>query len=352
MRTLTYRLLPTSPAPPRPCSASRSAAQVTKRRLERINALLSARGVGEVSTYCAASLLAILLLVSSCDAVPQGGGRGAVESSTPYTIDHPALPNLLHASRQIYCGGEPKQRDSFAELARLGIRTIVSVDVAQPRVHAARRHGLRYVHIPIGYDGVDEHARRSIARLVRDAEAPLYVHCHHGLHRAPAAAAVAAVTIGDTSRDDAVEILRLAGTSRDYVGLWRAVRSYEPTFDNRDLPELVEVAEVDTAAAAMGLVDRAYANLVICRDARWATPKTHPDLVPAHEALLLWEGLYESRRALTDVATSEMRTWLTGAEKSARDLEAALKRGDKASATTAFETLGVSCHQCHKEYRD
>ena len=55
-------------------------------------------------------------------------------------------------------GAEPHEDVAFAELAELGVRTVVSVDGAKPQADAARHHGLRYVHIPIGYDGVSEEA--------------------------------------------------------------------------------------------------------------------------------------------------------------------------------------------------
>src|SRR5690606_17968735 len=119
----------------------------------------------------------------------------------------PHLHNLLQVSETIYTGGEPKDDAAFAALAKLGVKTVVSVDGAEPNVKAARAHGLRYVHIPIGYDGVSEEAGKSLARLVRDAQGPFYIHCHHGTHRGPAAAAVACVAAGQGTGKDALAIL-------------------------------------------------------------------------------------------------------------------------------------------------
>ena len=86
--------------------------------------------------------------------------------------DYPHLQQLIQLTQRIYSGGEPHVEQSFAELKRLGVRTIVSVDGAQPRVDTAKKYGLAYVHIPIGYDGIHSHAGLSIAKLMRTGEAP------------------------------------------------------------------------------------------------------------------------------------------------------------------------------------
>ena len=99
-------------------------------------------------------------------------------------------------TERLYSGSEPHGEEGIASLKELGVKTIVSVDGAKPAVETARKYGMRYVHIPIGYDGVPEEAGQSLARLMREAETPIYVHCHHGKHRGPAAVAVACVAGG------------------------------------------------------------------------------------------------------------------------------------------------------------
>ncbi|MEM6655987.1 MAG: hypothetical protein AAF596_09305, partial [Planctomycetota bacterium] len=77
-------------------------------------------------------------------------------------------------------------------LYRQGVRTLVSVDGARPDVALAAEHGLRYVHVPFGYDGIPREARLALTRVARDRQGGVYVHCHHGRHRGPAAAVVVA----------------------------------------------------------------------------------------------------------------------------------------------------------------
>jgi hypothetical protein len=255
-------------------------------------------------------------------------------------------------TKRLYSGSEPHGEEGIASLKELGIKTIVSVDGAKPAVETARKYGMRYVHIPIGYDGVPEDAGRSLARLMRDAETPIYVHCHHGKHRGPAAVAIACVAGCDMTGKEAIDILVRAGTSKDYTGLWRDVAAYTPPPADAELPELVEVAEVGSFTAAMAQVDRAFDNLKLCCEVKWTVPPDHPDLVPAQEALLLQEGLHEAGRNLDERYDEQFKTWLAAAEKQAIELRAALQAKDATGATTIAAQVEQACKQCHVAYRD
>ncbi len=270
----------------------------------------------------------------------------------PTQADYPALHNLLQITDTLYSGGEPHGDEAFASLEKLGIKTIVSVDGAQPDLARAKKYGLRYVHIPIGYDGIDEQAGNSFARLAQEAKTPLYVHCHHGKHRGPAAAAITCMATGDTDAAGALAILEAAGTSQDYVGLWRDVENYQVPDDSIPLPELVEQATIESLAAAMAKIDRAYDHLKLCSDNQWQRPANHPDLVPHQEALLVWEGLRESARNLSTDHDTRFVTWLSEAEGVANQLKVALKEKENEDATAAFSALKESCSQCHKAYRN
>jgi protein tyrosine/serine phosphatase len=59
-----------------------------------------------------------------------------------------------------------------------------------------------------------------LAKAVRDLPGPIYIHCHHGKHRSPAAAAVACVAAGLLAPERAPAVLKEAGTSPNYRGLF------------------------------------------------------------------------------------------------------------------------------------
>ena len=287
-------------------------------------------------------------------------GRESVDGSKGdfAAADHAELHNLMRVTGAIYCGGEPRGDDAMSSLVRLGVKTVVSVDGARPDIETARRHGLRYVHIPIGYDGIDAAAGLAIAGMIRQSDGPIYIHCHHGQHRGPAAAAIAGIASGAiTPGEQAESILRRAGVGKAYAGLWRDVENYRAPGDDADFPELREIAEVGSLAAAMAKIDRAYDHLMLFRGANGiavdaAPPDGHPDLVAAQEALLLKEGLRESARNLSGDFDERFKEWMLAAEASAGLLEQAIKDRDAVGAGRHFQTVMASCKACHDRYRN
>jgi protein tyrosine phosphatase (PTP) superfamily phosphohydrolase (DUF442 family) len=123
------------------------------------------------------------------------------------------LPNPWQIHPQVISGGLPEGDEAFRALADLGVKTLISVDGARPDVALAKKHGLRYVHLPHGYDGVPEERMQELAKAVRDLPGPIYIHCHHGKHRSPTAAAVACVGAGLLDASAAAPFLQAAGTS-------------------------------------------------------------------------------------------------------------------------------------------
>ena len=262
------------------------------------------------------------------------------------------VENLLRFRDGIYSGGEPKSDEAFSALAHLGIKTIISVDGAKPKVDIARANGLRYVHIPIGYEGISDSAADSLTRAARECKGPLLVHCHHGRHRAPAAAAIFGMAQGAASNDESIRFLKSAGTSRDYAGLWRSVAEYRVPPRDAALPALMETAKVDSLTTAMVDVNRAFERLQLCRDAGWQAPEDHPDLVPAREALLMGEGFHEASRAARDDGKRLLQKYLARAERSAVTLEHLIETRDFNAAAVQFEGIEKSCRRCHETYRN
>jgi protein tyrosine phosphatase (PTP) superfamily phosphohydrolase (DUF442 family) len=266
------------------------------------------------------------------------------------------LPNAYRLTDRLYSGGNPDGDAGFASLQRLGVRTVLSVDGARPDVERARRYGLRYVHISIGYDGPTRAQALRIAKAVRDLPGPVYVHCHHGKHRGPAAAAIARRFLDDDcSADEAVAEMRRAGTDPRYTGLYAAPRDLaRPTAEELDrtpddFPEAVPPAGM---RQAMVEVDETWGRLGRVRAAGWRAPADDPDLDPPHEAVQLGEHFRESARLpQADERAADFRERLTGAADLAGRLEGAL-RGGAAGAEEAYNHVQTSCAECHARYRD
>lgn len=284
--------------------------------------------------------------------ISAGADETAYRLEPRHEAGFPQLHNLLRIEEGIYSGGEPAGDGAFDELAQLGVKTIVSVDGARPDIDQAHARGMRYVHIPIGYDGISADDGARLARVMRELDRPVYFHCHHGQHRGPAAAAIACICSGTANGKEALKILEVAGTSRKYTGLWRDVETYRPPEPAANLPILVAVAEVPSLAAAMAKLDRSFDNLKMCQDARWNVPDARPDLVPAHEALMVVEGLREARRHVSSKHDGQFKQWLDQAITSAESMEQALRQGHVEPADRLSAALEQDCKQCHDRFRN
>ncbi len=278
-------------------------------------------------------------------------------------IEAAGLHNVFRITDRLYSGSSPDGEAGFRSLKDLGIRTIITVDGMRPDVDTARKYGLRYVHLAFGYDGIPRTRILELARAARDLPGPIYVHCHHGQHRSPAAAAAIHLCLDAKCRvEQAVAEMKRAGTDPRYVGLYAVPASLvRPTREELDrVPaDFPEVARVADLAQCMVGIDGRWDNLKAIRAAGWRTPAGQPDLDPPHEALQLVEQYREAARLeLVRKRPDDFRRRLADAERRATELEAALRPGkpatpiDRAAAEEAFRKVGQACTRCHARYRD
>jgi rhodanese-related sulfurtransferase len=246
----------------------------------------------------------------------------------------------------------------------MGIKTIISVDGAQPDVETATKYGLRYVHLPHGYDGIPDVRVKELAKAVRDLEGPIYIHCHHGKHRSPAAASAACVTAGLIPPSRALAVLEIAGTNKNYRGLYQVAEAAKP-LEQVLLDELVvdfrESVEIPPMAEAMVALEDTHEHMTAIAAAGWRVPESHPDLEPAHEALLLREHFTELLRA-DDVREKPeaFRDLLRDSETAAQELEDELRKWQLAndqptppeSVQRSADRIAANCKTCHQKYRD
>lgn len=269
-------------------------------------------------------------------------------------IDAPPLDNVIEVLPGVFSGSGPESLTDFDALASLGVRSIVSVDGARPEIDRARAHDMRYAHIPVTYAQIDEAQRAALARAIRDLPRPIYVHCHHGRHRGPAACAVALVGTGELGRDDAMALLDFAGTSPDYPGLFASVEQAQVLDADAiaSAPEAPESAQVTDLVRAMADIDRAMDHLQVLQDHGWRAPTDHPDLAAPAEAGLIHDRL----RAIRDLdshpwaGNGDFLERLERAAQIARELETRLRSSDP-SADLLLQHLRASCRDCHRAYR-
>lgn len=298
------------------------------------------------------------------DTKPDGTG-----AATDGPRDFPGLHNLVDFRGQgadgFYSGSVPEGDAGFDALVGLGVKTVISVDGALPDLARAKARGLRYVHLPIGYDGFDDVRKAELVRAVRDLPRPIYLHCHHGKHRSAGAAGTIAVSLGWMTNAQAAARMKVSGTAEGYTGLWSCTAKAAPMVAaaidaaRADFPE---VTAPDSMVAAMVAIDEALDRIKLVEKNGWKVPASHPDVAPAADAgriadllRLLEQDAHVER--LDEAARTDFRARLSRNAREASALEELLLRelapgGDAAKLAPAMKALGAGCKDCHVKHRD
>jgi len=308
-----------------------------------------------LSLIAATILLGALYCAGGVLAAAESGPASTNAVATPLPSMH--VHNLFRATTNVFSGSSPEGDAAFAEIAKLGVKTILSVDGSKPDAETARKHGLRYIHLPIGYDGVPANRVAELIKGAQSSAGPIYVHCHHGKHRGPAAVAVICeATVGWTT-NQAVAWLQEAGTAADYVGLYRSAMEFRlpQSAVIARIVELPEVATTSSLVEAMVAIDEEMERLKSAQKAKWKCIPNQPDLTPAQTATILWEHFREVAR-MDDTARrpADYRSKLAEAEKAADQIRLLLREAQAQSLVrdTALQTLNKTCVSCHKAYRN
>lgn len=295
-------------------------------------------------------------------------GQVALPETAP-GAEH-GLVNIFRLSDQIVSGSEPTGPESFEYLKSLGIHTILSVDGKAPDADAAASYGLRYVHVPIQYRGITADETLQIAKTFRELDGPFYVHCYHGKHRGPAAAAIGRVVLDGAGRETAIaEMRQWCGTSPSYDGLYLSIATglipgQEETLKFAwDFPAALPFDGLRDLMIEMTRVDD---QLKYLSKTGWAPSADHPDANPGAEAARLID-LFAKGVALQEAAPEtdlespqiapDFQAWMLGSLEAGQALKGrieAFQAGDATAddVTAAYKAISRNCKECHGKYRD
>jgi protein tyrosine phosphatase (PTP) superfamily phosphohydrolase (DUF442 family) len=323
--------------------------------------------IAHVAALSLASLLLCMVAVSR-DASGQNQTHESqpaknTSNNVPERLEIAGIENTFRLSPRLYSGGDPHGAKALTALKLLGVKTIVSVDGATPDVETAGTLGLRYVHLPIGYDGVPREKAVRMIKAITTLPGPVYLHCHHGKHRGPSAAAVCALASEGWTKDQAIRWMELAGTSPDYRGLFASVRGFvAPSYDEleragNEFPERTKAADL---VELMVQVDARWDRLKAVQKFGFKAPPSQPDLDPPHEGLQLVEqfqeiaGLREAKARGADflAATEAAREHAANLENLLRDFGKNPIAEVRKKLEAAFLAAGKSCTACHARHRD
>jgi len=281
--------------------------------------------------------------------------------------EFPDLHNVFRLSDNIISGSEPHGEKAFAWIAALGVKTILTVDGKKPDAEVAKKFGMRYVHVPIQYKGITEDEMLRIAKTFREVESPFFVHCFHGKHRGPTAAAVGRLILDGASREQALaEMRQWCGTSAKYEGLYGALASSM-------IPHAAETEALDwdfpetrpfTGFREMMIdISRSYDHLLNLSKRSWEGDPRHPDVDALNEARKLFE-FFEQGQDLDEVQAEpeDFRRWLDESAVVSEELRDTLEQRrsavEQGTVSTdeelqeIFDSVSSLCSRCHYVYRN
>ncbi|MBA4031288.1 MAG: hypothetical protein C0478_10435 [Planctomyces sp.] len=258
-------------------------------------------------------------------------------------------------SRDYYLGGSPETEEAMAELAAAGVKTVISVDGAPPLVELARKHGLTYIHIPVKYSTLTREQIVTITAALERTKDNVYLHCHHGKHRGPAALVAALKCTHPEIETD--PLLKLFGTDPKYGGLYSAAHSVTPLQAEEltkvpvKLPESITTA---TPARMMAEIDARFDRL---KKIPTPLPPADIDLLQTLSVELeedfrefgrLGKDPESSRKLLDDSIATVIQ--LRQFAESAKAGRSGVVPAEKVQALVL--RLEQSCKICHKQHRD
>lgn len=290
-------------------------------------------------------------------------GEFALPTQEPLDVD--GLHNLVFLGTQIISGAEPVGEAAFARLRRMGVRTIISVDGKVPAIELAAGYDLRYVHVPIEYKGLSQEQLLHLSKTFRELEGPFFVHCFHGKHRGPAAAALGRLVLDGIPREQAIaEMRQYSSTSPKYAGLYASIASDEvPSAEQSSLNnfDFAPAHEFAGLRANMIVAARVRDRLELALDNAWEEDSDNPDGNALQDAIQLQELLLACE-ATSGGRPDDYNAWMQASLESSQMLVDALKAQAQPSAPEkeSWEALAEAhylsieraCGACHTAYRN
>jgi len=306
---------------------------------------------------CISRKFLVRFTVLICAVVALGAFGGlALGAEVPSSLKVEGLRNAFRVTDRLFCGGHPEGEGGFAELARLGVKTVVSVDGNKPDLITAHKYGLRYIHLPFGYGEIPRQRIIELVSLAKAEVGPIYVHCHNGRYRAPAAVAVMRESMGGWSVEEAEAWLKRAGKGNVYEGLGLSVKEFkQPTVGELvAVGELPEVGKTTAEVDAMVAIDSGLE--ILLADQKVAGQRVSGPRAEAVEATrLILEQFRELRESgATAHRPPKYQELGVAAEKVAEALRSQLmetKLEPRLLAVT-LNQLGESCSACHQTFRN
>lgn len=152
--------------------------------------------------------------------------------------EHPgvSIKNFGKVNDQFYRGSQPTE-EQFAQLKRLGIKTVIDLrkDSVREEPDWVKGQGMQYFNIPLkaSVAATEEQTSYFLSLINNPANWPIYIHCKGGRHRTGAMAAVYRITQDGWTADQAYQEMRQYDFNSGIFGGPMAQKKYVYSFYER-----------------------------------------------------------------------------------------------------------------------
>ena len=163
--------------------------------------------------YWRHALIAVSLFALACAAISVPAHHANVPGVT--------IENFGKINENYYRGSQPNQEE-FAQLKRLGIRTVIDLreDYKKAEESWVRDLGMKYTRIPLKtrIAATDEQTNYFLSLVNDSANLPVYVHCKGGRHRTGAMTAIYRITHDGWTADQAWQEMKDYDFENGFLG--------------------------------------------------------------------------------------------------------------------------------------
>lgn len=178
---------------------------------------------------------AIGLLVLILSAVLCTAPAFAVAGNTDKAVE---IPNFQVVSNELWRGSAPSEAD-LCLLSKRGLKTVVNLRrsgaSAQREEAIAKKLGLKYVHIPMGFGTPSPTSINQFLAVVTNPEnQPVYVHCRQGADRTGTVVGIYRMLVQGWSFDKTYSEMRTHHFKPWLLSMKHTVAAWEPISPTRE----------------------------------------------------------------------------------------------------------------------